>query len=80
VSVESAWRLPIKDWSEGHSNIATNPASIYAADNSSEIVFHVHPEGPVFRLIVIDVTAEAMRCVVSNRVRSKKRFTLELVV
>lgn len=80
MSVGSAWRLPIKDSLEGQSNIATNPASFYAADNSSEIVFDVHPEGPVFRLIMIDMTAEAVRCVVSNRVWSKKRFTLELVV
>jgi len=62
-----------------HDRCPLDPVRIHAADNRSEIVFDVHAEGPVCRLTIIDVTPEAMRFV-SNRVRSKKCFALELVM
>lgn len=55
-------------------------AGFNAADNSSEIVFDVHAEGPVFCLIITDMTAKSKRWVFANGVRSEESFALELVV
>jgi hypothetical protein len=58
----------------------TDPAGFHTADDGSEIVLDVYAESPVFRLIVTDMPAKAMGCVVANRVRSEKSFALEFVV
>lgn len=66
----------IYDWCSLHDD----SAGFNAADNSSEIVFDVHAEGPVFCLIITDMTAKSKRWVFANGVRSEESFALELVV